>query len=46
MDIGDRFLAPDGTIPPDIMGDKLHPTRRGYEIWAEAVKQPLADLMK
>jgi lysophospholipase L1-like esterase len=46
LDIGDKFLSPDGTIAPDIMGDKLHPTQKGYEIWAEAVKQPLADLMK
>jgi beta-glucosidase len=45
LDIGDKFLAADGTIPPDIMGDKLHPTQKGYEIWAEAVKQPLAQLM-
>jgi len=45
LDIGDKFLSPDGTIAPDIMGDKLHPSRKGYEIWAEAVKQPLAELM-
>lgn len=37
MDIGDRFLAPDGSIPVEIMADGLHPTTRGYEIWAEAV---------
>lgn len=46
LDIGDRFLAPDGTIPEDIMPDKLHPGEKGYEIWAEAVKEPLAQLMK
>jgi lysophospholipase L1-like esterase len=46
LDIGNRFLAPDGTIAAEIMADKLHPTQKGYEIWAEAVKQPLADLMK
>lgn len=46
LDIGDKFLAPDGTIPADIMGDKLHPTQKGYELWAEAVKGPLAELMK
>lgn len=46
MDIGEKFLAPDGTIPDDIMHDKLHPTEKGYEIWAEAVKEPLAELMR
>ncbi len=46
LDIGDKFLAPDGTIPDDIMPDKLHPGEKGYEIWAEAVKAPLAELMK
>jgi beta-glucosidase len=46
LDIGDKFLAPDGTISDDIMPDKLHPTQKGYEIWAEAVKEPLAQLMK
>ena len=33
-------------IQPDIMADKLHPNEKGYEIWAEAVKEPLAELMK
>lgn len=44
MDIGDKFLAPDGSIPHDIMSDGLHPTSKGYEIWAEAVKDTLASL--
>lgn len=46
LDIGEKFLAPDGTIPDDVMPDKLHPGEKGYEIWAEAVKAPLAELMK
>jgi beta-glucosidase len=46
LDIGEKFLAADGTIPDDIMPDKLHPGEKGYEIWAEAVKEPLAELMK
>jgi lysophospholipase L1-like esterase len=35
MDIGSKFLAADGSIPKDIMSDGLHPTSKGYEIWAE-----------
>ncbi|HVS52868.1 MAG TPA: GDSL-type esterase/lipase family protein [Opitutaceae bacterium] len=46
LDIGDKFLAPDGTLTPDIMADKLHPNEKGYVIWAEAVKDKLAELMK
>lgn len=37
MDIGDRFLEPDGSISVEVMADGLHPTELGYEIWADAV---------
>jgi lysophospholipase L1-like esterase len=46
LDIGSKFLDAEGNLAPDIMADKLHPTEKGYEIWAEAVKEPLAELMK
>jgi beta-glucosidase len=46
LDIGDKFLDANGVLTPDIMADKLHPNEKGYEIWAEAVKAPLAELMK
>jgi lysophospholipase L1-like esterase len=45
LDIGAQFLAPDGTIPADVMSDLLHPGPKGYEIWAQAVKEPLTALM-
>jgi lysophospholipase L1-like esterase len=45
LDIGSKFLDAKGEIPKDVMGDALHPTTKGYEIWAEAVKEPLAKLM-
>lgn len=45
LDIGGKFLDADGVITPDIMADRLHPTEKGYEIWAEAVKEPLAKLL-
>jgi lysophospholipase L1-like esterase len=45
LDIGAKFLSPDGTIAPDIMSDLLHPGPKGYEIWAQAVKEPLTKLM-
>jgi lysophospholipase L1-like esterase len=46
LDIGPKFLAADGTLSRDIMPDLLHPNAAGYEIWAEAVKDKLAELMK
>ena len=46
LDIGSKFLDADGNIPKDVMSDALHPTTKGYEIWAEAVKEPLANFMK
>jgi lysophospholipase L1-like esterase len=45
LDIGAQFLAADGTIPADVMSDLLHPGPKGYEIWAQAVKEPLTALM-
>ena len=46
LDIGGKFLAADGTLPKDIMPDALHPNEKGYEIWAAAIKEPLAKLLK
>jgi lysophospholipase L1-like esterase len=46
MDIGDRFLAPDGTLPADIMPDGLHPNEKGYRIWAEAIAGRVKELMQ
>lgn len=45
LDIGQSFLDADGSIPRDVMSDGLHPSTKGYELWAEAVKEPLTALM-
>jgi lysophospholipase L1-like esterase len=42
MDFGDKFLEPDGTLSADIMPDFLHPSAKGYVIWADAI-QPVID---
>jgi lysophospholipase L1-like esterase len=42
MDIGAKFLQPDGTISAETMSDFLHPTAKGYAIWADAI-QPVID---
>ena len=45
LDIGKGFLDADGNIPTDVMSDGLHPTTKGYEIWAKAVIEPLSALV-
>jgi lysophospholipase L1-like esterase len=45
MDIGDRFLEPDGSISTEVMADGLHPTARGYQIWAEAVMPTFREML-
>ncbi|HKF02793.1 MAG TPA: GDSL-type esterase/lipase family protein [Candidatus Sulfotelmatobacter sp.] len=37
LDIGKRFLAPDGMLPVSLMPDGTHPSDKGYQIWAEAL---------
>jgi len=46
LNIGPRFLEADGTMSKEVMPDFLHPSTKGYEIWAEAIKEPLAELLK
>lgn len=46
LDIGSRFLEADGTILKDIMPDFLHLSEIGYERWADAIREPLAALLK
>ena len=45
LDIGAHFLDANGNIPPEVMSDGLHPSTKGYEIWAEAVTPTLSKLM-
>jgi len=45
LDIGERFLEPDGSISTEVMGDGLHPTARGYQIWADAVMPTFREMM-
>jgi lysophospholipase L1-like esterase len=45
LDIGDRFLTADRSISREIMYDFLHPTAKGYEIWAAAMGPTLTRLL-
>jgi len=43
-DIGHRFIDANGDIPVELMPDYLHLSAKGYEIWADALNQHLAEL--
>jgi lysophospholipase L1-like esterase len=45
-DIGEKFLEKDGTLDKKIMPDFLHLSKEGYAIWATAIKDDLAKLLK
>ena len=46
LDIGNVFLAEDGSIPKTIMPDLLHPNAAGYQRWADAMEPALAAMLK
>ncbi|RYY04967.1 MAG: mucin-desulfating sulfatase [Gammaproteobacteria bacterium] len=45
-DYGALFLQADGSISKEIMGDFLHPTAKGYQIWVDAMLPDIQKLLK
>jgi beta-glucosidase len=45
QDIGHQFVNEEGCIPAALMPDYLHLSRRGYEIWAEAIETRLSSII-
>jgi beta-glucosidase len=45
LDIGARFLDSNGQIPKEIMPDFLHLSRKGYQIWADAIEPTLWEMV-
>ena len=45
-DIGATFLEPDGSMSTDVMPDGLHPSAKGYQIWADAIRDDVKRLMQ
>ena len=46
LNINDVFVGQDGKIPFALMPDQLHPNAAGYQLWADAMKAKLAEMMK
>ena len=46
LDIGGRFPVVDGNLSAAAMPDFLHLSESGYQIWADAIGDKLAELMK
>lgn len=45
QDYGLFFLQPNGDISAEVMGDFLHPSAKGYQIWADAMLPAVRKLM-
>lgn len=45
MDISAKFLEADGTISKEVMHDHLHLAPKGFDIWAEAIKGKVKEIM-
>jgi lysophospholipase L1-like esterase len=46
LNINEVFVGQDGKIPFALMPDQLHPNAAGYQLWADAMKAKLAEMMK
>ena len=46
LDLGPKFLRPDGTLGAEVMFDFLHLTTEGYRIWSDAMEPSLTELLK
>jgi lysophospholipase L1-like esterase len=45
LNINDRLADRAGRVAADIMADGLHPAVKGYQVWADALKPLLAELL-
>jgi lysophospholipase L1-like esterase len=45
LDITEKLADTEGRLLEGMMHDRLHPTIRGYQVWADALKPVLAELL-
>jgi cephalosporin-C deacetylase-like acetyl esterase/lysophospholipase L1-like esterase len=43
LNVNDKLADGDGKLFPGMMGDRLHPTVKGYQVWADGLKPILAE---
>jgi lysophospholipase L1-like esterase len=45
LNVNDKLAAKDGTLFEGMMVDKLHPSLKGYQVWADGLKPILTELL-
>ena len=45
LDVNDRLADREGRLFEGMMHDKLHPTEKGYQVWADGLKPMLTELL-
>jgi lysophospholipase L1-like esterase len=45
LNVNDKLADPDGKLFDGMTVDKLHPTLRGYQVWADALKPVFTELL-
>jgi lysophospholipase L1-like esterase len=45
LNINDKLADKDGKLFDGMMGDRLHPTVKGYQVWADALKPIFTELL-
>ena len=45
LNVNDKLADASGVLYDGMMGDRLHPTLRGYQVWADALKPLLTELL-
>jgi len=45
LDLSRRFLDDRGRLSPDLMPDYLHPSERGYQVWADGMEDMIRKLL-
>jgi lysophospholipase L1-like esterase len=45
LDVNDRLAGSDGRLLEGMMGDLLHPTVKGYQVWADGLTPILTELL-
>jgi len=46
LDISKNFETPDGKLDQSLFSDGLHPNAKGYQIWADSMRDLLSEMMK